>query len=57
MDFKLIDSHVHFDVKGYVKQYFDEQRRACIELGMKPYEVKQIFRDNIAKLLKLGEKE
>lgn len=42
--------------RGFVKQYFDEQRKACIELGMKPYEVKQIFRDNIAKLLKLGEK-
>ena len=41
--------------RGFVKQYYDEQRKDCVELGMKQDELKLIFRDNIARLLKLGD--
>lgn len=41
--------------RGFVKQYYDQQRRECFELGMKPDEIKMIFRNNIARLLKQGE--
>lgn len=41
--------------RGFVKQYYDEQRKDCIELGMKQDELKLIFRDNIARLLRLEE--
>lgn len=39
--------------RGFVKQYYDEQRKDCVELGMSQDEVKKIFRDNIARLLRL----
>ncbi|MHB8064075.1 MAG: amidohydrolase family protein [Ruminiclostridium sp.] len=41
--------------RGFVKQYYDEQRKDCIELGMKQEEIKMIFRNNIARLLKQEE--
>lgn len=41
--------------RGFVRQYYDEQRKDCIELGMKQDEVKMIFRNNIARLLKQEE--
>lgn len=41
--------------RGFVKQYYDQQRRECCELGMKPHEIKMIFRNNIARLLKQEE--
>ena len=41
--------------RGFVKSYYDEQRRACIELGMRQDETRMIFRDNIARLLYLEE--
>lgn len=37
--------------RGFVKPYYDEQRRICIELGMDQEEIRMIFRDNIAGLL------
>ncbi len=43
--------------RGFVKQYYDEQRKDCVELGMKQDELKLIFRDNIARLLKLGDND
>lgn len=39
--------------RGFVKQYYDEQRKDCIELGMNQEEIKMIFRDNIFRLLNL----
>lgn len=41
--------------RGFVKAYYDEQRRACIELGMKQEDVQMIFGGNIARLLHLEE--
>lgn len=41
--------------RGFVSQYYDAQRRDCVELGMKPEQIKLIFRDNMARLLKLVE--
>lgn len=39
--------------RGFVKRYLDDQLRDCYELGMKEDEIKGIFRDNIAGLLKI----
>lgn len=39
--------------RGFVKAYHDAQRRDCVELGMRQDEIKLIFRDNMARLLKL----
>jgi uncharacterized protein len=39
--------------RGFVKRYLDDQLRDCYELGMKEEEIKCIFRDNIAGLLKI----
>lgn len=41
--------------RGFVRQYFDEQRKDCLELGMRQEEIKMIFRNNIAGLIKLEE--
>ncbi len=41
--------------RGFVRSYYDEQRRICIDLGMKQEEVQMIFRNNISKLLHLEE--
>lgn len=38
--------------RGYVRQYFELQLRDCVELGMKPDDIQNVFHDNIAKLLK-----
>jgi uncharacterized protein len=39
--------------RGFVKRYLDDQLRDCYEIGMKEEEIKSIFRDNIAGLLKI----
>lgn len=39
--------------RGFVTRYYEDQLRDCIELGMKPGELKLIFRDNILRLLKM----
>jgi predicted TIM-barrel fold metal-dependent hydrolase len=39
--------------RGFVRRYYEEQLRDCVELGMKPAEIKGIFRDNIAGLLEI----
>ncbi|PYG89886.1 hypothetical protein LY28_00485 [Ruminiclostridium sufflavum DSM 19573] len=41
--------------RGFVRQYYDEQRKDCIEAGMNQEELKLIFRGNIARLLRLEE--
>ncbi|RCX19942.1 hypothetical protein DFR58_10211 [Anaerobacterium chartisolvens] len=42
--------------RGFVKRYYDEQIRDCVELGMSREEIRMIFKDNIAGLLKLEER-
>ena len=39
--------------RGFVKRYLDDQLRDCYEIGMKEEEIKSIFRDNIAGLLRI----
>lgn len=39
--------------RGFVKQYFEEQMRDCVELGMYDKDIENIFRNNILRLLKL----
>ncbi|GAA0726451.1 hypothetical protein GCM10008905_23070 [Clostridium malenominatum] len=39
--------------RGFVKKYFDDQVKDCVELGMGKDEIKNIFRDNILNLLNL----
>ena len=39
--------------RGFVRPYYEQQLRECVELGMTREEIKRIFRDNIAELLKL----
>lgn len=41
--------------RGFVKRYFNDQMRDCVEMGMKEQEIKGIFRDNILRILELGE--
>lgn len=37
--------------RGFVKRYFDDQLRDCVELGFTESEIKMIFHDNIASIL------
>ncbi|MEW9122988.1 MAG: amidohydrolase family protein [Thermotaleaceae bacterium] len=39
--------------RGFVKSYFDEQIRACVELGMSNRDLKMIFHDNMAELISM----
>ncbi|MDF2675570.1 MAG: amidohydrolase, partial [Clostridiales bacterium] len=33
--------------RGFVRQYFEEQMKDCVELGMYDRDIENIFRDNI----------
>jgi uncharacterized protein len=39
--------------RGFVKRYFEDQMRDCIELGMSQEDIENIFRNNIVRLLGL----